>query len=724
MREISGNTKMRMWVLASPVFVSIWLLKNKIILMKSTIQSDASPGRRHSLPVLLAYLFFLAISAALPKPSSGKVYNQVIIQHSRNAGSVELNIAGLLTERLKEAGISRVSLMAGGALSSDSPDKLTIFLGIPETYDELNSIFRKMKIPPLTVLEPGPEGFLLKNLTAQNTILAAGIDRRGCLYAVGELLRQARIRKGVLELPERLEVRSAPAFEIRGTQFGQSSVARTIAKVRPWTDKETQRVILDYALAGANIFSTDDGPMFDFLKSFGLMTQGGFGANTASGKIPQEWEAKESIGRTGYVCLSVPEGKEYMLKLCDAYFKDKPAFDLVKFQGGDGGGCECDKCKPYGLTFIKTVEKMAEIIHRYHPQTRIYFSNQKFDNADDQAIFSYLQEKPREWLWAWGFGPGSDATSWQPGHRQTHRMDLFRYPGYGPYSLYPKEILRQLPPQQKLLYYNEITHWKYAQHAFVQMYPRADRDGNLPPHWSHDIYERRPDQCLTMVYNRLSFYACPQNYFRVFNDLMPYGIGDITHSSGHHDHFNQWMWQRLLWSPRTTLKEVVNEYCVTWFGNEAAPLMAEALYILEKNIEEQPGTPLPQKQGIEKYYKLVKQAGTLIPKEMMDRDWLWRMYMQKGALDKYTQLNARQQVQLQERVEKHVAEAQKGGDASQAITEALTWFDLKESDEMAALKEEARILGDESNKLFGERNDGYFNLQHDFIGLDWLHRQL
>jgi hypothetical protein len=152
--------------------------------------------------------------------------------------------------------------------------------------------------------------------------------------------------------------------------------------------------------------------------------------------------------------------------------------------------------------------------------------------------------------------------------------------------------------------------------------------------------------------------------------------------------------------------------------------MAEALYILEKNIEEQPGTPLPQKQGIEKYYKLVKQAGTLIPKEMMERDWLWRMYMQKGALDKYTQMNARQQVQLQERVEKHVAEALKGGDASQAITETLTWFDLKESAEMAALKEEARILGDESNKLFGERNDGYFNLQHDFIGLGWLHRQL
>lgn len=54
-------------------------------------------------------------------------------------------------------------------------------------------------------------------------------------------------------------MRTAPAFEIRGTQFGQSSVAKSLAHVRDWTEAETQRVILDYALAGANIFSTGPG---------------------------------------------------------------------------------------------------------------------------------------------------------------------------------------------------------------------------------------------------------------------------------------------------------------------------------------------------------------------------------------------------------------------------------------------------------------------------------
>ncbi len=676
-------------------------------------------------PVVLILSAFLGIIIlAIPQQSLGFEYKSILILHAQQAGKVEMNISNLLAERLSEAGITDVQLITESTNSKENTNKLVVLLGMPKNHIAISSWFKQQHVPPLTELEPGSEGFLLKKTDNQNVVVAAGIDERGCLYAVGEFLRQITIRNGTLQLPEQLEIRTAPAFEIRGTQVQQSGVSKTLAKVRNWTDKELQRVILDYALAGANIFSTGYGPMFDFIKSFGLMTQGEFGPNTAAGDIPEAWEAKESIGRPGYVCLSVPAGNEYMLNLCENYFRDQPAFDLIKFQGGDGGGCECDKCKPYGQIFITTVEKMAAIIHKYHPETRVYFTNQKFQNDDDNAIFSYLKEKPRDWLWAWGYGPGSDATSWQPGHRQTHRMDLFRYPGYGPYSLYPKEILHQLPPQQKLLYYNEITHWKYAQHAFVQMYPRADKDGNLPPHWSHDIYERRPDQFLTMVYNRLSFYACPRNYYRVFNDLMPYGVGDITHSSGHHDHFNQWMWQRLLWSPRTSLEAVVNDYCNTWFGYEAAPLMAKALFLLEENIEEKPGTALPEKTGIKRYYDLVKQAGSLMPEVIKSRDWLWRMYMQKGVLDRYVQLSVAQQMQLQSRIEKYISAAIKTDDTKKAISEALTWFDLNESHEMIGLRDEAKVLGDESNKIFGERNDGYFNLNHDFIGLGWLRRQL
>ena len=670
----------------------------------------------------ITFILFLSLLNIV----DAKQFSKVTIVVGDNASPVENNIAELLSERFRESGISDLLVETENKTLNIEDNRLLILFGVQENHTKILTKLKKYRIPKLTELAPGPEGFLLKFIKDQNNsvLISVGIDERGCLYSTGELLRQVTIRNGLLEISENMNIRTAPAFEIRGTQFGQSHVAKKLANVRDWTEEETKRVIIDYALAGANIFPTAPGVYFDFIKSFGLMTQTNFGANTAGEKVPDEWNASESIGRKGYVCLSVLDARKYMLKKCEKRFKNSPTFDLVEFYGGDGGGCECDKCNPYGLTFIKLVEEMSEIIHKYHPESRIYFTNQKFDNEDDNAIFSYLQVKPRNWLWAWGYGPGSDATSWQPGHRQTHRMDLFRYPGFGPYGLYPKEILHQIPSRHKLVYYNEITHWKYAQHAYIQMYPRADRNGDLPPHWSHEIYERRPDQFLTMVYNRLTFFAWPNYYHRVFNDLMRYGNGDITHSSGHHDHFNQWMWQRLLWSPRLSVEQVVNEYSKNWFGGEASKIMAEAIIQLENNLEELEGIPLDQKDGIDKYYNLVKKAGEVMSNEIMTGNWLWRMYMQKASLDKYTKLSVIQQKELQNEIENKVDDLLVN-DSDIKIHDILKLFDnITESAEMVKLREEAAKLGKESNNIFGVRNDGYFNLEHDFIGLGWLKRQL
>ncbi|MDZ7606458.1 MAG: hypothetical protein U5K79_12925 [Cyclobacteriaceae bacterium] len=675
------------------------------------------------IPVLLV-TFLLSIFAVVNAFGTRVVsYQSVTIISSEKSDAVEKRVANLLRERLMEKNHISVEITDGKVRHESG--NLTILFGRPDHNEMILDKFQKLRIPPLTDLAPGAEGFLLRWADA-DVLMVAGYDDRGCLYAVGELLRQIQPEIHQISISSDLHIRTAPAFEIRGTQYGQSGVALNLAKVRPWTETETQRVILDYALAGANIFNVEPGPMFHFIKSYGLMTQGEFGANTAAEVENKEWMASESIGRNGYVCLSVKDAREHMLKKCDAYFRASPTFDLIKFQGGDGGGCECDRCDPYGLTFIKLVEEMAAIIRKYHPETRIYFTNQKFDNADDNAIFDYLQEKPRDWLWAWGYGPGSDATTWQPGHRQTHRMDLFRYPGFGPYGLYPQEILHQLPPQQKLVFYNEITHWKYAQHAYIQMYPRPDKNGDHPPQWSHEIYERRPDQYLTMVYNRLTFYAWPRNYHRVFNDLMRYGIGDITHSSGHHDHFNQWMWQRLLWAPRTSVEDVVDEYCRTWFGKEAAPFMAQAIFQLEENLEEIPGLPLPEKVGILNYYNLVKKAGEVMPSLLMENNWLWRMFMQKGALDRYIQLSVIQQMDIRQKIEYEVTTILQTGMKDNQIQDLIKILEIgpPETGEMKALREEAERLGEESNTYFGDRNDGIFNLKHDFIGLGWLKRQL
>ncbi|MBI4890899.1 MAG: hypothetical protein HY821_09770 [Acidobacteria bacterium] len=663
--------------------------------------------------VLLSFLLSLAISAG--------EFSRTAIVAGAQATPIERSVAALLAERISEPSGIPARIVAE-PFAAPAPGELVILLGVPARHTALRTRFEQLRIPALTDLEPGPEGFLLQ--TDGATLLAAGRDERGLLYAAGELLRRLDIRARSFVLPAPLKVRTAPAFEIRGTQFGQSGVALGKGKVREWTGRELRHAILDFALAGLNTLEVHEqlgqkDVRFQVAREFGLKTLVHYSANAGDG--PPEWRATESIGRSGYLCPSVPAARQALIQRCENSFRRIPPVDYIRFSGGDGGGCECDRCKPYGGKFIRLCEDMAAAVRQFSPKTQFFITNQKFDNDDDKAIFEYLREQPRPWLRAFCYGPGSDAMSWQPGHRQTHRMDLFRYPGFGPYDRYLKEILHELPPGNDIVFFNELTHWRYSQNGYAQAPPRADRNGDRPPHWNDFLYRRQPDRAITMVYDRLTFFAWPRYFHWVFGETMRYGIGDVTHSSCTQDHFNQWMWQRLLWAPQTTLDDVVAEYTRAWFGPEAAPLMAKALFELEDYLAEKPGEPITAKTSIASYYNHVRDAGLRMTPVRMKSNWLWREYMQKGALDRWIQERVRQQTSQRKQVESLIAT----GPSDSVIARAMALLQApRETPEMQRLRAEATRLGEESNQLFGVRSEGIYNLEHDFIGLGWLQRQL
>ncbi|MEZ4970357.1 MAG: hypothetical protein R2814_12020 [Flavobacteriaceae bacterium] len=214
------------------------------------------------------------------------LFRNITIVSGNSASPIERNIVDLLKNRLEEIPSIQVTLRTETKELPCNPDELQILLGTPKNHSLLNSQFMKLRIPGLSALAPGPEGFLLKYVDGPKNcfLIAAGLDERGCLYAVGEILRQVTYKEGQLAIPDNLDIRTAPAFEIRGTQIGQSHIAKKLAKVRDWTKDEKQRALLDYALAGANIFAADNDTMYNFIKSYGLMTQTKFGANTAGPK--------------------------------------------------------------------------------------------------------------------------------------------------------------------------------------------------------------------------------------------------------------------------------------------------------------------------------------------------------------------------------------------------------------------------------------------------------
>ncbi|MEW6237824.1 MAG: hypothetical protein AB1656_20755 [Candidatus Omnitrophota bacterium] len=154
-----------------------------------------------------------------------------------------------------------------------------------------------------------------------------------------------------------------------------------------------------------------------------------------------------------------------------------------------------------------------------------------------------------------------------------------------------------------------------------------------------------------------------------------------------------------------------------YFGDEAAALMVQALFQLEENLE----TPLECNKGIERYYALVKEAGRRMPEYRMAKNHRWRLHMQKAALDRYNQLKLQKELFQEERLRTALKNGLESSDLNKAINESLAILkEPLETPRMAAFREEARRLGEESEQLFGMRNAGYAKIQQPLRDLPSL----
>jgi len=608
-----------------------------------------------------------------------------------NASKMETQVAEVLAERLQWH--SQISVEV---VKESAPDAgLQIYLGKTGHDGELDKLCNDHGVELPGRNRPAPEGYVVKSLRMDNAnvILAMGADDRGILYAAGEILRQIQYKPYAISFEE-FHVSAAPAFRFRGASAAQGGTMMRATGARGWTGEEWKRVIMDYALAGANCFYAGwgkDDPGFHYMKSFDLMTESGIRPNEMRDEFPEEWRAG-GLARwegTHWVCPNIPEAREALLEMWKEKFETRDQHDVMRMYAGDPGGCRDERCAPWGKTFVHLCQDVANILLETHPDTIIMVANQDLSNEGDQAVFDYLNEEPREWLYGMTYGPGSNAMSRY--FRKELREDLFEYPGKGPVNRYLAETLNQIPRDKKIVHYSDITHWISSQYAV-----------------------KNPEPNVIKAYGRRTFHARPRAFYRIFQAIMPFSEGDIIYSEGYHDEFHQYMWYRLLWNPNRELGDIMREYCRFQFGQEAAELMVEALLQLEENLE----APLATNDGIDRYYALVKEAGNRIPPHLMAKNHRWRLHMQKAALDKYNQLKLRQELSKEERVRNLLGAALGSGELGEALEQALAiTSEPTESPEMMEYREEAGQLGEESGQLFGVRNIGYFKLERPLRNL-------
>ncbi len=637
-----------------------------------------------------------ASSAQTTFPASLEVRDVVIVT-GRTSTRATSEAANLLKSRLDRRSQVRITITPDASPGA----ALQILLGCVKGDAGAASLLQKHSARLPGGKDPAPEGFVLKSVVHDGvpTLLAIGADERAMIYVAGEIVRQ--VRRGPDQLTIRpIDVSTAPAYRFRGFSANQGGSMRRLTGARSWTTPERLEVIGEYALAGGNCFYAGDqgDPVYDFAHSVGMMTEIGVRPNQYRQPHPSEWKAGglEAWEGKDWICPSVPEARAALLKQWEAEFERRSDHDVMRLYAGDPGGCRDQRCEPWGRTFVHLCEEVAGLWLRKHPHTVVLIANQDLTNAGDQAIFDYLNEKPREWLYGLCYGPGSNAMS--PYFRRELREDLFVYPRGGPVNRYLAETLHQLPARQQIVHYSDITHWISAQYAVA-----------------------KPEPHLARAYGRRALHARPRAFYRIFQTIMPFSEGDIIYSEGYHDEFHQYLWARLLWDPHRELDDVVREYCVLYFGEDAAGPMAQALYELEGQLE----TPLDTNEGIDRYAALMREAGRRMASHFRKDNHRWLLHMEKALLDQYNQRKLQIELAKEKAVRAQLETALADGRLDAAIEKSLAIFDEPaQTDEMRAWREEAQRLGDESNRLFGVRNIGQPRLDNPLRPLPQLKAQL
>ncbi|MEX2016717.1 MAG: hypothetical protein WD873_08735, partial [Candidatus Hydrogenedentales bacterium] len=121
---------------------------------------------------------------------------------------------------------------------------------------------------------------------------------------------------------------------------------------------------------------------------------------------------------------------------------------------------------------------------------------------------------------------------------------------------------------------------------------------------------------------------------------------------------------------------------------------------------------------------MLEKAGEAMPKDVKARDYLWRMYLQTAYLNKYIQLDVRKQRHQIDESLKWLTTALAGGTLELAASSLAGAQQSSESRQMIELKEKAKQLGDESDRIYGVRSEGLFNLEQDYHGFGWLNREM
>jgi len=530
--------------------------------------------RAHKVFLITAFVLFVIQSQTNAAEKMLDFSDCVIVTPSK-PGKVEQKAVTVLQEEIQK----RTGIRLPKATRWPRDHKPVIAVGLRAQVEQFAA-------PLLSDVEnvaiPGSEGFcLLVRSEPQDAAIIMGKDSRGVLYGIGRLLRKMCLRSGSIQVPDGLKIVTAPKYPLRGHQLGYRPKTNAYDA---WSVAQFDQYIRELALFGTNSIEilpprTDD--KYPNKKNL---------TNEHMKVKPLEMMARlseiiDSYGMDVWIWYpNMGDTEDFVdeklmakqLAEREVIFKKLKRIDAILVPGGDPGHLHPNQFFPW-------MDRVAPLLHKYHPNAKIWVSPQAMDPTREwlSTFYKYVNEKP-DWLGGIVFAPWVKT---------------------------PLPEMRKLVDKDiKIRRYPDITHNVACQ------YPVKDWDIAFAITLHRECYNPRP-MAMKTIHNAFDKYAC----------------GSITYSEGINDDINKFVWSDLDWEPQTEPIETLRDYCRLFISPDYADELAQGFMAEERNWQ----GPLAANTQVDVTVEQWRQLEKNVPESVRNNNYRFQMGLMRAYYDAY-----------------------------------------------------------------------------------------
>jgi hypothetical protein len=329
----------------------------------------------------------------------------------------------------------------------------TIFMGLEEAFE-----------PPAGIVVPAKKEsyaiWIEREPGHGVSIMLAGRDHRGLLYAAGRLVRELYLSDEYISIDPGLIITSAPADALRAHQVITNTQCED--GFMDWGNAKDLRMHVDeLILLGANGFEPTEPQLLDgYLQELGI-------------DLFVKLKCQEIIDLNSFGDDAVT-----------SFFNKYSGIDHITTYGGDASGA----VRPD--LFFPHMERVLPLIMKGIPGVKWWYSNQCLDDHAkdyDDYIFSYLQQNEPPWLYGMVYGPWTKRGI--------------------------KVIRNDLPSQYQIRHFPEICHPRWSQYPvpewdriFAVVWPRNQSIYAMPTMMRNIYLATRENTVGALPYNHTGSY--------------------------------------------------------------------------------------------------------------------------------------------------------------------------------------------------------------------------